>query len=195
MSKIGLFTYRTYKTYKSHFSTVSYDVVQYKFKLMKCTEEKYEKDRNKYSFEKIGTKIDSEEGIINLFIVAFLRDPSIFITDIAQNLRQFIIEKVKWENDIANFEYIFKKEFIYLLENGLKFDDSLGLFLINSFNNNKISLETIAVIKNVCNISLDKVPMFDYIFPIKYQKYILLTRFDNHKYKNIMKEIIMTTRD
>jgi hypothetical protein len=92
---------------------------------------------------------------------------------------------------IENMEYVFKKDVAYLLEKGMKFDKTLGEFVLNAFVSSKISLESFIIMRRIFGFVLDGIPNYTYIYQDKYEKYELLVSVNVEKYKKILEEAIM----
>ena len=191
----GFFVYKAYVTYKSHFNQTSSDISKYEFNLFDISYDTFLKTKGIHYYDKLAKMIQKEKDLISLLIAVFMDNPNTWIGDIYMNYRYYIEKKEERENRISNIHYTFKSECIRLIEDGMKFDNTLGEYLLDKFIKSDITLETFIILKKIFNITLDNNINYDYLYKGKYYKYELLLRVDIEKYKNILKEAIMTSRD
>lgn len=191
----GYHVYRVYLTYKTHFNSKAYSVDKYNFHLMKPEYENFLETKGKHYYDKIAEVCKKDSVLIPLFIAAFMEDSTLWIGEIATNLSHYMDLKTKWEGKLANLSYLFRKDCLYLVERGLKFDDKLGEFVFNEWLNCNITVETFIIFKKIFGFTLDNNIAYDYSYRSKYVKYECLLLIDKDKYKQILKEAIMSNRD
>ena len=137
----------------------------------------------------------TEKDVVSLLIAAFVDDPYVWIGDIANDLSHYKDLKAIRESRIENISYIFTQNCIYLLEGGMKFDDMMGQHVLYRFLESNIELETFIILKQIFKFNLDNNPNYDYLYRGKYEKYEFLLQIDTEKYKQRLKEIVMSFRD
>lgn len=191
----GFFVYKVYVTYKAHFTQKGSDISKYNFRIFNMPYESFLKTKGQHYYDRIATKIKTENDVISLFIAAFMDNPDVWIGDIYLNLAHYMDLKNTRESRIDNISYLFKKDCINLLNDGMTFDDTLGRFIFNRLMESNIEIETFIIFKKIFNLKLDNLPLYDYIYKGKYEKYEFLLKVNTKNYKIILEEIIMTFRD
>ncbi len=191
----GFYVYRAYVSYKSHFSKSSSDISKYRFNLFKIPYDTFLNTNGKQFYDKIAKRLQKEDTVIGVLISAFMEDPNLWIGDIAEELNRYIDLKDERESRINNLSYIFRQNCVYLIEDGMKFDDGMGKFVLYRFLESNIELETFIIFKKIFNFTLDGVTNYDYLYKGKYVKYEFLLDINIDKYKKILKEVLMTFRD
>lgn len=182
-------SYVTYLALKRHFTTDSYDFLQYNGKI-RASKDSFESRRDKYFFSKLAKKEDPK----HFLIANFLKDPNIWIGTLVDDP---IHDKIytEWKKRSQSLMYIFKQE-IYSLD-----DDLDGILrtsgdypkLFAGYLLDLVCPETMIIL----DASLRFMPYWKkniddtIIFPDHYrklQKYKPFVRFDKDKTKKIMQE-------
>jgi hypothetical protein len=138
----------------------------------------------------LAKRLKDENTLIGILISAFIKDPNTWIGEISNDLSRYRKLKEQRDNKISNLSYSFRAVCIKLLQNGLKFDNSLGEKVFDSFMKNEMSVEEFIIFKKIFNFSVDKNDSYEYIYKLKYKKYEMLLNIDIEKYKMILKEEI-----
>lgn len=191
----GFFVYKLYVTYKAHFNQKGSDISKYNFNAFNIPYDTFLNTKGHYFYDRIAKRLQKESEVVSLLISAFVDDPDVWIGDIWNNISDYIELKDIRESVIANMSYIFKKDCIYLLENGMTFDSNMGLFVLDKFLESNIELETFFIFKKIFNFSLDGNTNYDYLYKGKYDKYECLVNINTEKYKKLLEDILMTFRD
>ena len=181
--------YRTYVTYRSHFNNQGTDISKYNFRLFKIGYDKFLETRGIGYYDKLAKKTKTEKNTINLFITAFMNEPSIWIGEIVQEYRYYNDLTEKRLAKIDDMPYLFRKDCLYLLENGMKFDNNLDIFVFRKFMESEIELETFFIFKKIFNFKLDNNIDYDYSYR-RYEKYEKIFKIDTEKYKLILKKSV-----
>jgi hypothetical protein len=192
----GFFVYQYYVLYKAHFSDINIDITKYNGPFRKkITYDTFIKNKNQHYYDSVAIKIKEKEKLKHLLIVAFVKDPYTWIGEINDDFMHLNQLREEWEGKIANMQYLFKKDCINMFDNGLKFDQDFGTNVFKSFNDGNIELETFIILRKIFNFSLDGIFEYDYLYKDKYLNYEQILNVDENKYKQILKEVIMTLRD
>ena len=191
----GFFVYRVYITYKAHFSSSKFDINTYNYNLFNPSYSTFLTTKGIHYYDYLAKKIRTEKNVVSLFIAAFMDDPNVWIGDIYTDLEHYLDLKEIRESRIDNMSYIFKQNCVYLLEQGMRFNDKMGTFVLYRFLESNIEVETFIILKKIFIFNLDNNTNYDYLYRGKYEKYEFLLRIDTEKYKKILKEIVMTFRD
>jgi len=190
----GYYAYRIFLTMKAHFNQENFDINKYDFHFLKPPYETFLKTKGIGLYDILAKKVKSEKQLVNILICAFIRDPTTWIKDIVENYSDYKKRSDKWEGKMNNFPYLFEQDCYKLMERGLKFDSSLGEFVLDEFCNGNINVETFIIFKKIFVFSLDKSLNFEYIYKHKYSKYELLLKFDLTKYKEILEGVVRCNR-
>lgn len=191
----GFFVYKAYITYKSHFTQNGTDISKYGYNLFNISYDAFLSAKGIHFYDNIAHKVKNKKDVINLLITAFLDNPNIWIGDIWRNLRQYIELDEHRQNHLANMPYLFRKDCIYLFEKGMKFDGDLDTFVFEEFMQSNIEVETFIIYKKIFCFIIDNNMSYDYFYKTKYEKYEFLMDVDLNKYKQILKEVVMTLRE
>jgi hypothetical protein len=187
----GFFVYKVYITYKAHFSYSNTNIAKYNFKNFNVSYNSYVNTKGKHYYIWLGQKLRNKMMVVNFFITAFIDDRDHWIGTISDNYEELINQTHSRLARLNNIEYIFKKDSIYLLDTGMKFDNTIGDFVLSAFVSSKISLETFIIFRRLFNFNLDNNPNYNYLYKVKYEKYEKLISINTDTYKQILKEVIM----
>ena len=188
----GFYVYRAYISYKSHFNQKGSDISKYNFNLFKVSYTSFLNTKGQNFYDKIAKRLQKEPEVINVFISAFMTDSSLWIGDICNELSYYIELNENRQNRINNMAYIFRRDCITLLNAGLKFDTSLGILAFNKFISSEIELESFIIFKKIFNFNLDNNKEYCYFYRDKYLKYECLLNVDIEKYKQTLKECVLS---
>ena len=190
----GYYTYRIFLSMKAHFNQEHFDINEYEFNYLKPPYETFLKTKGMDFYDILAKKVKTENQLVNILICAFIRDPSTWIKDIIDNYSEYKKRSDEWEGKIKNFPYLFEQDCYYLMEKGLKFDKTMGDFILNEYCSSNINVETFIIFKKIFVFSLDNNLNFEYIYKHKYSKYELLLKFDLTKYKEILEGVVKCKR-
>lgn len=190
----GFYVYRAYISYKAHFSASNTDISKYGFRLFNPSYETFMNTKGHTFFDKIAKTFKTEKAVANLFIAVFLDDPNMWIGEIVTKLNKYKTKMEERDNIVSNMPYIFAKDCKYLLESGLKFDDSMGKFIFNELMKYNITLESFIIFKQIFHFNLDNDPTYAYVYKVKYFKYECLLKVNIEMYKFYLEEGIMQHR-
>lgn len=137
----------------------SYDAFKFNFKGPRCKREKFMASHNKYTYEKIAKKYQKRESIINYYLSNVVAGNTWIQT---MNDETYNI----WTAKIQSLAYRFKNEMSTFAEEceraGYTFDramvstDGNSMPLIYTLaHKNKISIESLAVLHNLCGYAND----------------------------------------
>jgi len=191
----GYFVYRAYTSYKAHFSASNTDISKYGFRLFKPSYDTFLCTKGKQFYDKIAKRLQTEVGVTNLFITAFLEDPDLWIGAICGELSTYIEKMVIRDGRLANMPYVFAKDATTLLRSGMKFNDDMAEFCFDALMSSSIELESFIILKKMFNLRLDNNTTHDYLYSSKYIKYEFLLKVGLEKYKTILEEAVMQNRD
>jgi hypothetical protein len=158
----GFFVYKTYITYKAHFSART-DVSKYNYKNFRVSYPSYIDTKGRHYYIWLAGRLKKKPLIVNFFITAFLINKDWWIGEIADEYEEILSETHKRLSRIENMTYTFRKDATFLFESGMKFNGTLGSFVLNAFLANKISLETFIIFRRIFNFNLDNDPNYIYI--------------------------------
>jgi hypothetical protein len=181
-----------YISYRAHFKDKETDISKYGYNAFRIPYDTFLKTRGQHYYDLLSQKVKSDKVLIPLFIATFLDDPQTWIGDIVLNYTHYNSLREIHEGRLGNLSYLFKKDCINMMDRGLKFDPSMGDFVFQQFNQSDIELETFIIFKKMFNFSLDNNTKYNYLYPCKYRKYELLLNVNMKKYKQFLKEVIMS---
>ena len=190
----GYYVYKVYITYKSHFCQPDADISKYNFGVFNVPYNAFLKTKGIHFYDKIAKVMKKETEVISLFISAFMDNPDTWIGDVCNNLSHYLELKEIREGRIGNIPYTFKRDCIYLLDHGMKFDEGMGTFSMNCFLDSSIQLESFIILRKIFKFNLNDNINYGYLYKGKYEKYECLLNIDIDKYKKILRECILSSK-
>jgi hypothetical protein len=190
-------TYALFMALRSHFTRESYDYFKYGGKT-KVSVQSFEKNRNKYQFQKLSKKYSADE-MEDFFIANFIKGKSWIVDLLDDDATDIYLAYVKRKQ---SFTYCFKGEVSTIFSS---VDDPRHLFqssngeypeIINAYLRSDLSLEVLTVLNTFINFSdkfderlgKDDIIWSKISFLIRKIKPFL--QYDKSKIKNILKECI-----
>jgi len=197
-TKRGFDTYKIYLALKQHFSS-NYDFFKYKGKV-RATEESFLKRRDKYFFQKIQKKYDSD--LVNFFVANFASDDKAWVGNMVSDAGEEIYKK--WKRYHEALCYNFKEELLGLIDycriNELSLDDLLKVHdsehpeLFKLLLRGSITIDFIVLLNNELNFFVYwESELSDIIwgdrrtFILKYAPFL---QYDHGEIRKIIKETI-----
>jgi len=197
----GLDAYRLYVSIKQHFNIENdYNFVKYNGKLKSLNIDTYNKRKDKYYFEALGSK--KGKHLLQFLVANFVVGDGRYIAEMYNQESEKVY--FGWMKVIESLTYLFEQDIKqikeFLEERNLKFDE---LFKVNDgghpiifrfVEQKMIKVETYIIMDKVLNFSKKfKIEIEDeYIYPEaqhKFDRYAEFMNFDTKKYGSIMKGV------
>jgi len=195
----GFDVFKIWLGVKLHFTTNTYDYIQYAGKV-NCKLETFTKRNDRYFFHKLSKKYNAEQAL-DFFVANFLHNDKKWIGDLARTDGQDIYLAHRKYKDA--FGYNFRSECRIIRDtldnNNIKFDD---LFLVDRgqhppffklLSSKKISYQTFCVFENFLDFikKWDKDIVESVVWPVfskRIKKYLPFIRYNRTQMKLIIKE-------
>ena len=199
----GFEAYKLYLSVWQHFSSCNdYNYITYKGKLGNITVKAYEKRKDKYFFEALGSR---NRGDLLQFYVANFAHHGVEVAWIG-DLHSKESEDVyyNWQRRVQSLTYIFEEDLKevneFLIARGLGFDRLFEVeedehpIIFRFVQQKMIEVETYIIMDKILGFSKRIATKIkdSYIFPseqYRYNRYAEFLNIDNDKYIKIMKEI------
>jgi hypothetical protein len=199
----GFDAYTLYVSIKQHFnSNVVYNYVKYHGKSKTVNKETYQRRKDKFYFEAIGSK--KKHDLLQFYVANFVVGDGRYIGD----LYNAESEKVYfgWLKVIESLTYSFEQDIKeikeFLEDRNLTFDDLFKVkdgdhpIMFRFVEQKMIRVETYIIMDQVLNFSKNfKEQITDeYIYPetqYKFDRYSEFMNFDKHKYEKIMRGVFV----
>jgi len=101
--------YSTYVALKTHFSRKTYDYFKYQG-AVRVSEKTYSKRSDKYFFEKLASKYNKKEQVIEYFVSNFLVNSNFHIIQMNDN------NYLEWQRKMQSFSYLFSTDIDTILD-------------------------------------------------------------------------------
>lgn len=189
--------YREYLALKNHFTKDSYDYFKYCGK-SRATVQSFYKRKDRFWFEKVARQKTDQE-VVEFFVSNFITctDPSKLW--IGEMIREGDRRYEDWKKKNQSLSYVFTQETQSFFEDK-KVDEVFKCSkghppVLKNFLNGSISLETLVIYDRIFLFGKNfdkklKDPVWESV-SMKMKKYSPFLHIDVHRYKNILKEIIL----
>jgi len=188
-SKDGFNVYVNYLALKKHFTTDSFDYHKYNGKI-RSSFEKFAVRNDVYFF----TKISKEDDYENLLLSNVLKNPNVWIREIADAEGQRIF--MEWKKKIESLGYIFRSDLSHLNDDYKSNFISVNgqhPYIMTQYLQGSVSLETFTILTHIANIfsywekiMVDKIVAPDIIRLAK--KYKPFLSYDANRFKTYVKD-------
>jgi hypothetical protein len=191
----GYGAYMLFLALRTHFSNAKYDFFQFKGKL-RVSKESYNKRHDKHFFEKIAKLYNAEE-LRDFYVSNLLKDKHYIMElledEAGNNYNEY---KARRQALTYNFDNELERLFKHGLTSPFVINDSEYPYIISLYLGNRISSETLVILNDYIHYSdkFDKYlgsndPIWSKV-SLKVRKYKPFLKYDNNKFKNILKEKI-----
>ena len=190
--------YRCYLSLKNHFTKDHYDYIKYRGKT-RATKQAFYKRKDRFWFEKFARSKNDKE-VEEFFVSNFISttDPAtMWIGDMIKNGEARYVD---WKKKVESLSYNFKEETSSVFADNnfdamFHIDGSRHPDILKEYLGGKVSLETMVI----CDIILEYVKEWDKklndpvweTVSMKIKKYKPFLNIDVHRYKKILKEIVI----
>jgi hypothetical protein len=191
----GYGSYLLFLALRTHFTNEKYDFFQMNGKL-RANKESYLKRHDKAFFEKLARDYTTEE-LKDFYVANFLKDRHYVTELLDQDSRDTYLDYLRRRQSLS---YTFTNELDRLFRNGITkpFSISAGEYpyLISLYLGGFISPESMVIVSDfIPYVSKfdDRLGITDPLWSsisLKIRKYKPFVKYERHKYKNILKEVV-----
>lgn len=193
--------YQKFLSLKQHFSkNNSYNYFKYNGKV-RTNLNSFRTKNTRYFFEAISRKYTSEQELIGFYVCNLIKEPDIWIGELVRN-KECDERYVQWKKKKEALTYLFKCDILTLNETVDNFNSLFRCrqneypILIDAYNENDISLETLIGIDHVLNcfdewnktLSGDIIWQDLYHLCVCYKPFLSYNESIRMKYREILKK-------
>jgi hypothetical protein len=187
---------RIFKSVKMHFSSGSYNLLDYDFNFVKMSDEQFAKRGDRFLYKKVIRKVRKDDDWFYLCVAVLKDNPSLWVGDICDNLEECLEKKENLECRLVDLPRTFETQSRELLsvmfDKGYGFDERMPKRAYNAFEKGKMSLEVFIIWKKLFNIEKALIDDLNYRYGYgpAYIKYESILNVNIDHYKSILKSVV-----
>ncbi len=143
----GLEVYQLFQALRLHFTTDSYNVWKYNFKVKSANADTFSVAKGKYFYEKLARKFPEYEKLLDFLVANFMANPNIWIADLLDS--QANENYLRYISKFESLSYNFKQDVIKLVD---KAENNCSKFFQDHENwqwfQSELPIETIVILNS-----------------------------------------------